>query len=118
MDVNQFNQRFINDSAVRTQLATTLAERLHANDISSKDVTFQVLGDDQLNIDSILVGSESEDLQLQLRVADAAIKALKEQGVTDLSGIKPLLPTSDPKTLNVVYKDGGWVVNTKEIQNL
>lgn len=111
MNVNQFGEVFNRDAALRTQFAAVLAQRLKEQGITGSDVSIKFQGNDGDLLSTLVVGAESNDALMQLRVADAAIKAMKDSGVTDLSEIKPIKPGIDPAGWNVVYKDGGWVIN-------
>lgn len=109
-DLQQFSEDFSKGGAKGTRFAAALAGQLRREGLTGKDVDIQITQDPNGGIGSLVVGAKSDDPLVQLQVADAALTALEKQGV-DVSGISGLDPTIDPLAWNVVYKDGGWVVN-------
>ena len=113
MDLDEFGSQFQNDGALRTQFASALAAKLGEKGITSRRCCGVSMGARANNrISTFVVGGSSNDALMQLRVANAAMEVLRDQGVTDLGRVNPLNPTdNDPAQWNVVYKDGGWVIN-------
>lgn len=111
LTVSNFNQKFEQDGVLRAQVAGALARRLREDGITSQEARLNIDSTPDGKISELTVGVQSGDPLVQLQVANAALEVLKQQGVTDLKGISGLDPATDPLAWNVIYKDGGWVIN-------
>lgn len=108
MDLEELRQSLNSSAAARTDFATLLKNQLAADGI-------------QVNIDDDEGGTiklEGPENLTQPQVAQAVEAILKNKGIEPIE----VDPTLGPKPLNdawnVVYKDGGWVVNGKGIRVL
>ncbi|MFI0977984.1 hypothetical protein ACH4SP_13415 [Streptomyces sp. NPDC021093] len=111
VDLGSFTQKFQQDSLLRTQVAGALASRLRADGITSRDAGLNLHSTSDGAISELTIGMNSNDPLVQLQVANAALEVLRENGVTDLNGISGLDPLVNPRAWNVIYKDGGWIIN-------
>jgi hypothetical protein len=98
------------DRRVQTQIASALSTELRNIGITSHDVDISIKTGADGKLTEFVVGSKSDDPLIQLQVADAAIGVLEAQGI-DTSGISGFDPSVDPLAWNVIYKDGGWIIN-------
>lgn len=108
MDLKEFSEQFENNPSLRTQYVAALSTKL-ADANLSLPLKFAKTPAGSI---SLTVGPDSDDLLLQLRAADAAVDVLKKYGVENLEDLRPLDPETDPRAWNIVYKDGGWVINS------
>lgn len=114
MNLQSFRTRFDQDAITRARFTAALATQLRQKGLESSDVNITV-ADNEITVQPAV----ANDPLLRLQVADAAFSALQQAGITDLSGarINPIGPdpmpfdAQDLVAWNVVYKDGGWVVN-------
>jgi len=109
-DLQQFSRQFATDGTTRTQVAGAIASRLRQEGISGRDVDVTIAGRGD-NLSEFTIGANSRDPLIQLQAANAALDVLAQQGVENLGAVTPFDPSIDPLAWNVVYKDGGWVVN-------
>lgn len=115
MDIKAFSEKFNSDPVLQTAFASTLARRIQTSGLSETKSVVEIAGDQNGNVNSLVVGRKNDDLNSHLVVADVALQSLKEHGVTDMTGIGVIRGASDPAALTVVYKGGGWVVSTRGI---
>lgn len=114
MNISDMETKFQDDKLFQTQFAGALAKRIQASGIPDEHSKFfikQEEGSDRIS--EFSVGKDSDDLKYQVLIADAAVETLKEKGVTDFTGIGGMKNGNNPAALNVVYKSGGWIVNSK-----
>lgn len=114
MNISDMENKFQSDKLFQTQFAGALAKKIQATGIPDEHSKFFITQEDGSNLISELsVGKDSDNLKYQVLIADAAVQTLKENGVTDFTGIEGMKNGNNPAALNVVYKNGGWIVNSK-----
>lgn len=114
MDINTFQNQLFEDKDLQDRFINSLAKELKASGFSGDNARIEILSNDEGKIDSLLFTRDRLDADIQLSAAKAAVKVLDAYGVQDLTGIVPLDTAANPLALNVVYKSGGWIVNTRE----
>ena len=110
-DIQEFNNKISKDPVGGTLFATALATELKNRGIATAGLQFETTKTADGGFGSLVLATNSNDPMVQLQIADAAVAVLQRQGV-DTSQIRGLDPAINPVALNVVYKDGGWIVNT------
>ena len=108
MDITTFNERLGADVDFRTEVLSAISAEIKKNGL---DGPVTIGSDNDGSLVEFVYDPQGTDPASQLAAANAAINAIKNAGVTDLSGISNFDPVIDPYAWNVVYKDGGWVVN-------
>ncbi|WP_124421331.1 hypothetical protein [Pseudomonas sp. CMR5c] len=116
MNMDEFNQLFQNDPEIRSKLTDTIVQKMNDLGVPPDDATVTLADDDDGN-PVLLIDPNMENEAFNKQLAEVAIQALETHGVTDFTGVKGLSNNKDKLALNVVYKNGGWVVNTKPGQN-
>lgn len=116
MNMDEFNQLFQNDPEIRSKLTDTIVQKMNDLGVPPDDATVTLADDDDGN-PVLLIDPNMENEAFNRQLAEVAIQALETHGVTDFTGVKGLSNNKDKLALNVVYKNGGWIVNTKVGQN-
>lgn len=108
MDMNQFKEKFEAEETYRTEVLAAIAGEIKKSGLNGPLVATPSTDG---GLQTFVYDPQTADIGSQLSATDAAIAALKKAGVTNLDGMTQFDPDIDPYAWNVVYKDGGWVVN-------
>lgn len=108
MNITEFSEKMDADGAYRTEVLSAIAAELKKTGLEGV-ITTTPKTDGTLK--EFVYDADGTDVATQLAASHAAIQALKKSGVSDVSELSKFDPDIDPLAWNVVYKDGGWVVN-------
>ncbi|TSE05603.1 MULTISPECIES: hypothetical protein [Aquimarina] len=112
MDLNELNLKLKNDGLTRTEFFSELTSKLKEKDIIKDSTDVVIKSDDNGNLSNFVIKPGTSDAITQLDGINTTIELLKKYGVNDLESIHPFNSDIDPYSWNIVYKDGGWVVNS------
>lgn len=110
MDLKAFNKKFETNPGFRTQIMGQIAAEVKRSQPGEKVDLAQQLKNG--HISELTLKPQGGDQLSQLSIANAAIDVLKRHGVTDLEDLKTPDSFGGLVSLNVIYKDGGWIINS------
>lgn len=112
MNLDELIEKLNDDGYTRTSFFSELTTNLRAKKIIGDFDGIEISPAEDGTIGGFVIKPGSKDPVLQLDGANTTIDLLKKYGVDDFKLIKPIDPKLDPYMWNVVYKNGGWVINS------
>lgn len=110
MDIDQLNAEWTQEE-VRQRISASLGKALTDAGLEHTEIK---VNSTEMSVVGIADTPEAHEI-----LAAATTSVLKANGVTDITGLKVSTDLAGDKlALNIVYKNGGWIFNSKDADKL